>query len=471
MSADPVSSPKSLWGGRAGRLLPADEQVVGARVVTPEGRHGFVLERPYHAVHYGRPGHRIPMDAGFTKVRYQSGADELRLATELYEEIVPAPLERALHDPPAWRLDGRVREGERMTVEALLAELIAAGERARHLPPEAAAALRERMRLPLSQVHTLQQKLFDTPIRARLSAFEIRRLQLEVFGAHGDVPAEQQLAQMASLPPDWRTRWRVGQIVRGPESEAHPARDGWTIERIVGDEALIVGYGRERWVPLWRLEPDYTAGDYPLPTQPVSLYTLARELYARYTGRSPALALEASRAEERATRQALPLALTAWLREQGVPLKVARKAGLLHIAPPRWPLSTDEQSRLDRLLPGLKWDEDGAFVVEVMVAPEHIGRVSALVAHALRDAGLHLSALGEARRVQNASACQPVIFELKGHGQIRVDCGDPSNPEAWHSLYVADVRYAWGGRGWMNRKLPPLAVLEAVRERGIRVFG
>ena len=82
-----------------------------------------------------------------------------------------------------------------------------------------------------------------------------------------------------------------------------------------------------------------------------------------------------------------------------------------------------------------------------------------------------MSALGEARRHQNAAACEPVVFELKGHGTIRVDCGDPSNPEAWRSLYVKDVRFAWGGGRWMKNKLPPMAVLEAVRQRGIRVFG
>ena len=63
------------------------------------------------------------------------------------------------------------------------------------------------------------------------------------------------------------------------------------------------------------------------------------------------------------------------------------------------------------------------------------------------------------------------LFELKGHGTIRVDCGDPSDAEAWHSLYVKDVRFAWGAGRWMKNKLPPIAVLEAVRERGIRVFG
>ena len=52
-----------------------------------------------------------------------------------------------------------------------------------------------------------------------------------------------------------------------------------------------------------------------------------------------------------------------------------------------------------------------------------------------------------------------------------MDCGDPADPAAWHSLYVKEVRFAWGGGRWLKGKLPPLAVLEAVRQRGIRVFG
>ena len=293
----------------------------------------------------------------------------------------------------------------------------------------------------------------------------------EVLDSQGGPHAEEQLARMASLPPDWRTRWTVGQVVRAPESEGYPEGAGWTIERILGDDALLKGYGRERWVDLWRLEPDYTAGNFPPPTEPVSLYDLAHALQARYTGRSPMVAFEARKVEERAYWQALPPALTAWLREQGVPLKVDRKAGRLHIAPPRAPLTPDEKARLNRLIPGLAWTDEGAFVGELMVPPEHVGRVSALVAHALRQEGQHLSVLGETRRQQNAAACEPVIFELKGHGTIRVDCGDPRDPEAWHSLFVGDTRYAWGGGRWMNRKIPPLPVLEAVRQRGIRVFG
>ena len=38
-------------------------------------------------------------------------------------------------------------------------------------------------------------------------------------------------------------------------------------------------------------------------------------------------------------------------------------------------------------------------------------------------------------------------------------------------VIVGLVGLAWGGGRWLKGKLPPLAVLEAVRQRGIRVFG
>lgn len=471
MRADTVATPPtSLWGGQAGQRLATATQVVGARVVTVEGRHGVVLEPPYHAVHYGRPGHRIPMDDGFTRVRYDSGAVELRRATELFEERSPPLRGRVEADPPAWRLHREPGPDERMTAEALLRELAEAGERARASSPAAAEALRERLREPLTWLLAWRQRHLDTPVRALLSSFELYRLRYEVFGTSGSPDAAQQLARMASLPPDWRTRWTVGQRVRAPWTEGEP-EGGWTLARLEGDEALLTGHGRQRWANLWTLEPDYTAGYSPLPSTPVSLFDLARALQARYTGRDPMVAFAASKAENRAHWRALAPALTAWLREQGVPLKADQKAGRLHIAPPRTPLTREEKSRLAALIPGLVWDETGAFVGDVMVPPEHVGRVSALLAHALRHEGQHMSALGEARRHQNASTCAPETFELKGHGTIRVDCGDPNDPEAWHSLYVNDLRFAWGGGRWLKNKLPPLAVLNAVRERGIRVFG
>ena len=104
----------TLWGGRRGALLPLAEQTVGARVVTPEGRHAMVLSRPGHAVYYGRPGHRIPLDGGLTFVAYDSGAREVRSAGELYAEAWP-PVQRQI---VAQRIQQRSRriQIQRMTL-------------------------------------------------------------------------------------------------------------------------------------------------------------------------------------------------------------------------------------------------------------------------------------------------------------------------------------------------------------------
>lgn len=72
---------------------------------------------------------------------------------------------------------------------------------------------------------------------------------------------------------------------------------------------------------------------------------------------------------------------------------------------------------------------------------------------------------------QAQAGCVELVFELPGYGVVRVVCGARGRRESWHNLYVLGERYGFNGARWARGERPPEAVLRAVRERGVGVFG
>ena len=67
--------------------------------------------------------------------------------------------------------------------------------------------------------------------------------------------------------------------------------------------------------------------------------------------------------------------------------------------------------------------------------------------------------------------CQQVVFEMPRHGRVEVVCGARGRRDVWHNIYIGSVRYGFNGGRWAKGMVPPTTVLDAVRERGITVFG
>lgn len=476
------SAVETAWGGLRGAPLPADRQTIGTRIVTERGEHGVVTYPPGYSIRLGG----VPLDSGHTAIRLDNGVS-------LYASTPTLSAERRRPDParvepalPTLSTDPRYPPdpGARMSAGQLYRALLRARDElavtsgrppVEHLRAGMAATLHPLLRWV--ETHP------DHPERAEMSDRELARLRYEVYGT--DSPfAVRELALLQALRPDWTRDYREGDGVAVLDEATAAFGPGWTLQRIEGEQALVSRAGQRRRVPLWRLQVT-SAGPRPrLPAdEPARFDDLLEDNLAHpYTD-----GFTAARFTERAAREIrafLPGVLRTWLGELGLDVAVRRTYSTYTIQPRRGAFTPVEIARLQALLPDARWRGDGLELYyrpdfgstvrrlfHLPVAPEHAERLSMLVSESLRARGFAVSRVGEERRAEAARSCQTLSFDLPGHGRVRVDCGDSDDPSAWHSLFLGDRRYAWGAGQWLQNKVPPVAVLDAVRQRGIRVFG
>jgi hypothetical protein len=173
-------------------------------------------------------------------------------------------------------------------------------------------------------------------------------------------------------------------------------------------------------------------------------------------------------------------------------------------------------ARMRALLPGLKvWNESTADLepwettgesydpygdyrgksAGLLIPLEHLSRFAVILASAMKAEGQQLNALGERRltaasptraaavpsgirggatadqRIEAASACRDLDFDLPGYGQIRVVCGQEGRRDTWFNIFMGPARYGYNGGRWARGQRPPEPVLAAIRERGVTAFG
>lgn len=75
------------------------------------------------------------------------------------------------------------------------------------------------------------------------------------------------------------------------------------------------------------------------------------------------------------------------------------------------------------------------------------------------------------QRQAAAEGCADMEFDVEGHGRVRVVCGQRGKRDTWHNVWIGSVRYGYNGGRWARGMKPPQAVLAALAERGVSVFG
>ena len=126
----------------------------------------------------------------------------------------------------------------------------------------------------------------------------------------------------------------------------------------------------------------------------------------------------------------------------------------------------------------------------VWIEAGQVHELAGIFAEELERAGEALSVLGQqhlARRRQRAggarggvsaeqraeaaAGCVDLSFELAGYGTVRVVCGQAGRRDVWHNVFAAGTRFGFNGGRWARGQKPADAVLAAIRERGVSVFG
>ena len=103
---------------------------------------------------------------------------------------------------------------------------------------------------------------------------------------------------------------------------------------------------------------------------------------------------------------------------------------------------------------------------------EHLPRFAVILAGAMKAEGQQLNALGERRltaaspartaavssgnrggatadqRIEAASGCRDLDFDLPGYGHIRVVCGQQGRRDRWYNVYLNADRYGFNGGRW-----------------------
>ncbi len=484
MPHSPTPPTETEWGGLAGAPLPYEAQRPGVRAVTERGEHGVITAAPGHSVRWrGRA-----LDPGATPMRLDNGLNTNAATPHVYAELRgpdPARIPPALPwfsanaDPP-------IQPERPMSAADLFYALRDAARSASVLSawwrtPQRQAAIVEALTALMAWVESNPTH----PDRASIVDAELYSLRYELVGATSEGERRDR-ELLARLRPDWRRDYRVGDRVAALDEVLGDYEPGWTLEAIDGARAQLRRGEERREAMLWRLRVERPAPRPPIDpaAQPVSLNALLQDsLGLPYV--DPWYATGFSLKVRQAVRDVLPAILRGWLGEAGLDLTVTRRGEWYTLRTRKRPFTEAERAIVQAQLPTAKWADGEAEIryvadftpftqgrnTDLLVGAAHAERLALMLGEALRAEGFRVSRVGEERRVAAARACEPVVFELPGHGRIRVDCGDPSDAEAWHSLYVKDVRFAWGGGRWLKGKLPPLAVLEAVRQRGIRVFG
>ena len=477
------TSTETLWGGQRGALLPAERQLPGVRIVTGRGEHGVITHKPGYSIHWGS----VPLDGGQTPIRLDNGITSSAPTPTLAAELRPPDPRRIEPGLPYLNTDARWTSApdERMSAGQLYRALQSAGRSIQY-----SYDLNEKLRVRQAMASTLHVLLAwaeanqEHPEREEVDDAELARLKYEVYGAQTPFhEVDHQLVR--ALRVDWTRDYREGDGVAALDEETADYDSGWTLSQIHHAQGTLTRGRKRKRVPLWRLKVERPVSRPPLPTdRPARLDALLEDNLAqpfrfRYDGAGFA------RDVTREVRKVLAAILRTWLAEQGLDVAVTRQGDWYRIDGRRGALSSGEVRQLQALLPTARWSEEGAsfrYEPELATLPDrrtmdleiggpHAERLSMMLSEALRDVGFRTSRTGEERRGEAARSCQSLAFDLPGHGAIRVECGDPEDPAAWHNLYIKDRRFAWAAGQWMKNKVPPYAVLEAVRQRGIRVFG
>ena len=302
-----------------------------------------------------------------------------------------------------------------------------------------------------------------------------RRLELEAIPSRTE-DESWELAWLKRLPADWDTRFKVGDGVTvhvlGPYGRQPDP--GWTLAEIRGHQAILSRGDVARAEPLWMLKADDTAPLVETFTEPRYLRDLAAEMLVKADGHAPY-----------PTRGAVARAVKSFLGERGIAVSTLVRQGSMvtgiDLRPPSGAWSTDEMARMRELLPGLRvwhgesaqlepWETVGESfdpyadyrgkIPGILIPVENLPRFAAILAGAMKAEGQQLNALGERRlaaaspartaavssgnrggvtadqRIEAASGCRDLDFDLPGYGHIRVVCGQEGRRDTWFNIFI-----------------------------------
>lgn len=515
LAAPPESAPPepTRWGGLRGAAIPLNALREGQRVVTEQGEHGVVADiQQIIVIGYLGSGRTEDNLSRSATLRLDSGRHILARGA-LHEELAPPTSvvpdiqvgTRWLAPSEVWSQTlGRYREISRYAEKA---EAARKPESRRQWQTHGARARAEFLELygllaawcdawPHEPVTGLDPRLW-------------RQLALEAREPRSE-DESWELAWIRRAPADWQTRFKVGDRVVlhvfGPHGRQPDA--GWTVAEIRGHEAILSRGDVARAEPLWMLKADDSAPWSETFTEPRYLRELAQEMLVATGHTTPY-----------PTRGAAARAVKTFLAEHGIAVSTHVNQGSMvtsiDLRAPEGRWSPETVGRMKALLPGINVFNERQASFEpwqtspepydpyadyagkgagVLIAVEHLPRFAAILAGALKAEGQPLNALGERRlaasarpgvvlgsgarggatdlqRAEAAEGCRELDFELPGHGQIRVVCGQEGRRDTWHNLYYRGERYGFNGGRWARGKRPPEEVLAAVRERGVGAFG
>ncbi len=499
------------WGGlRGAELVPAAIRE-GQRVVTDSGEHGLVTEAHAIVVTAVFGGQRDrDVHHSFT-LRLDSGRQALPRGA-LYEELarptaVVPDIEvggRWLAPAEVWsQILGRHREISSYAEKADNARKL---EMKRRWQQHSVAARKE-----FGELYRLLEAWRWAHPDERVEGLDERRWRLFTLEAKERRTEDEswELAWLRRVPPDWSTRFQVGDRVvlhvLGPYGRQPDP--GWTLAEIRGHEAVLSRGDVARAEPLWMLKADDSAPLVETFAEPRYLRTLAEEMLVQEGAHKPY-----------PNRGAVARAVKSFLAENGVQVSTRVGQGSMvtgvDLHPPTGAWSADEMARMRALLPGLKvwnaesaalepWETEGESYdpygdyrgksAGLLIPVAHLPRFAAILAGAMKADGQVLNQLGERRlaagapartavptgnrggataeqRTNAAEGCRELDFELPGYGRIRVVCGQQGRRDQWYNIYWNSDRYGFNGGRWARNQRPPEPVLAAIRERGVSIF-
>ena len=521
LSVSPPSDPPQVageptrWGGRRGRALQPGEVDQNTRIVTEQGEHGLVTEvhaivvtslfggrRDDDDVHYS---YTLKLDSGRTASPRGQLYEELTWPTTVVPDIQVG--ERWVAPTEVWsQVTGRHRD---ISAYAEKADNARKPEMKRQWQRHSATARKEFLEL----VRLLTAWRWAHPSEP-VEGLDERRWRLVTLEARDQLTEDErwELAWLKRVPPDWATRFKVGDRVvihvLGPHGRQPDP--GWTVAEVRGHQAILSRDEnlRVRVEPLWMLKPDDSAPLVETFTEPRYLRELASEMLIHEGNHKPY-----------PTRGAVARAVKTFLAENGIQVSTRVGQGSMvtgiDLRPPTGEWSATDMARMRALLPGLKvWNGDAASLepwettgesydpygdyrgksAGLRIPVAHLPRFAVIFAGAMKAEGQALNQLGERRlaagtparapststrthnsatadqRAQAAEGCRDLDFDLPGYGHIRVVCGEQGRRDTWFNIFHGAQRYGFNGGRWARNLRPPDPILAAIRERGVTTF-
>jgi hypothetical protein len=525
------ASTSTPWGGQRGSRLSPEEVKEGMRVVTVEGYHGTVVKATQLAsiVIGPRVTHErqtrtvfdVRLDSGRTELGQREFYAEVARPTAVVPDVSFDGGRTWLEPLVAWRDVNRefdrIAYCQEKASHARKAANIREYERQGREAREAFARKFSAFRLwrqnhpdaPLGEP-TPDRRMTDPVTASReFSLLTYRIMELESGADAPRWPGELRL--LKTIPRDYLTRFNAGDHVFAYTADPHGqwSHTRHRIERIEDEEAVL---DDGRRTPLYYLRLDSSASvELPVYTESQYVVDLGSAMLTDSGSRYPA-------------RGAVAKAVKEFLARHGIDVRTHVISGSmvtgidLNPASGRW--SAHKVSRMNALLGNLGARSDGASFEPwqregreatpyddyapkgpgLVIEPEHIPTFAPILAAAMKGAGQSLNRVGEAwlartrghdasspsaampgsvrprggatedQRYTAAEGCREDAFDLPGYGHIRVVCGQAGRRDTWNNVYVAGRRYGSNGVRWARGEVPPPAVLQAIRERGITAF-